>query len=62
MYTVVFESGKRVMFSKADYLLSFLLRKCPKMQLRTFALIIDWINDDTDLFPFHWIPFYITKE
>lgn len=62
MYTIVFENGKRVLFSKVDYLLAYLINKCPKMQLRTFALIIDWLNNDNDLLPFCWVPFYITKE
>lgn len=57
MYTIVYENGKRVMFSKVDYLLAYLFKFFPKMQLRTFALIIDWLKDDTDS-----LPFYIIKE
>lgn len=34
MYTLVYENGKRVMFSNSDYLLLYLLHFCPKMQLR----------------------------
>lgn len=62
MYTIVFSNGKRVLFSKADYLLAYLIKKCPKMQLQTFELIINWLNDDSDVLPFNWLPFYITKE
>lgn len=62
MYTIVYENGKRVMFSNCDYLLLYLLRFCPKMQLRTFALIFDWLDDEDDSSPFCWESFYIIKE
>lgn len=61
MYTLVYENGKRVMFSNSDYLLLYLLRFCPKMQLRDFALILEWIDFEDDL-PFCWESLYIIKE
>lgn len=62
MYTIVYHNGKRVFFSKVDYLLAYLMRYCPKMQLQTFELIINWLKNDYDKLPFNWVPFYITKE
>lgn len=62
MYSIVYANGKRVMFSKVDYFLAYLFKKCPKMQIQTFDLIINWLNDDNDLLPFCCVPFYITKE
>ena len=62
MYTIVYENGKRVIISNCDLLLAYLLRKCPKMQLRTFSLIIDWLNNEDDISPFCWLSFYIIKE
>lgn len=62
MYTIVYENGKRVMFSNCDFLLVYLLRKCPKMHLHTFSLILDWINNEDDILPFCWVSFYIIKE
>lgn len=62
MYTLVYKNGKRVMFSNCDCLLVYLLLKCPKMQLHTFSLILDWIDNDDASLPFCWISFYITKE
>lgn len=62
MFTIVYENGKRVVFSKADFLLAYLLKYCPKMQLRTFDFIINWIDDDSDSLPFCCANFYIIKE
>ena len=62
MFTIVYQNGKRVVFSKVDYLLFYLMKHFPKMQLRTFELIINWLNNDNDMLPFCWLPFYITKE
>lgn len=62
MYSIVFENGKRVIFSNRDELLLFLLLFCPKMQLRTFALIFEWLDDEDDFTPFCWEFFYIIKE
>lgn len=62
MFTIVYHNGKRVFFSKVDYLLAFLMKKCPKMQLQTFELIFNWLNDDNDKLPFNWVSFYIIKE
>lgn len=62
MYTIVYENGKCVKFSNGDYLLLYLLHFCPKMQLRTFALIFEWLDDEDDSSPFCWESFYIIKE
>lgn len=62
VFTIVYENGKRVLFSNGSLLLNYLLLECPKMQLRTFALIRDWVNNVDDTLPFCWVSFYITKE
>lgn len=62
MYTIVYENGKRVMFSNGDNLLLYLLHFCPEMQLRSFALIFEWLDDEDDSSPFCWESFYIIKE
>lgn len=62
MYTIVYENGKRFTFSSRYLLLSYFLYFCPKMQLRTYALIFEWLDDEDDSSPFCWESFYIIKE
>lgn len=62
MYTIVYENVNRVMFSNGDVLLLYLLHFCPNIQLRTFALIFEWLDDEDYSSPFFCESFYIIKE